>query len=64
MALAIVIYNDLELFHMNFERHKILVYFDIKDALFVKLFYDFNPTEEQVSSFWLSTYFFMSFFLS
>lgn len=57
MALAIVIYNALALSHMNFEWQKILLYFDIKDALFVKLFHDFNPTEGQVNSFCLSTYF-------
>ena len=49
MALAIVIRNDLQLFYMNFERKKILLHFDIKDAYYVKLFYDLNPTTEQVS---------------
>lgn len=49
MAIAIVIRNDLQLFHMNFEQKKILLHFDIKDAYYVKLFYDLNPTEEQVS---------------
>lgn len=49
MALAIVIRSDLHLFYMNFERKKILLHFDIKDAYYVKLFYDLNPTAEQVS---------------
>ncbi len=49
MAIAIVIRNDLQLFYKNFEQMKIRLHFDIKDAYYVKLFYAFNPTQEQVS---------------
>jgi hypothetical protein len=61
MALPILIRNDLQLFYMNFEQKKILLHFDIKDAYYVKLFYDLNPTQEQVSiSF---THYFNSYFV-
>jgi len=49
MAIAIAIRNDLQLFYKNFEQMKIRLHFDIKDAYYVKLFYDLNPIQEQVS---------------
>ncbi|CAF3893695.1 unnamed protein product [Rotaria sp. Silwood1] len=42
--------NSLYYFRTNFEQKKILLDFDITDARLVKLFYDLNPTQEQISS--------------
>ena len=48
-ALFVLIHNDLARFRGNFERKKILWKYDVDDAKLVKLFYDLNPTDEQVN---------------
>ncbi|CAF2065843.1 unnamed protein product [Rotaria magnacalcarata] len=47
-ALAIILRNDLNPFHVHFEQKKLLLYFTIHDAYLVKSFYDLNPTEKQM----------------
>ena len=45
---GIILQNDLNPMHVNFEQRKLLLYFTVRDAHLVKSFYDLNPTEKQV----------------
>ncbi|CAF4542673.1 unnamed protein product, partial [Rotaria magnacalcarata] len=47
-ALAIILRNDLNPFHVHFEQKKLLLHFNIHDAYLVKSFYDLNPTVKQI----------------
>jgi hypothetical protein len=47
-GLITLIQNDLKEFHTNFEHKKILLKFDVDDVHLVKIFYELNPTEDQV----------------
>ncbi|CAF2021329.1 unnamed protein product, partial [Rotaria magnacalcarata] len=47
-ALAIILRNDLNPFHVHFEQKKLLLHFNFHDAYLVKSFYDLNPTEKQI----------------